>query len=336
MPIAEGSGVSLRYKAYASGAMAAAAEADPATDPGATGGQVLRFTQSSLNLRANSTTSAEILPSRQVRSNRRTSRRVEGSISGELSPATYFDLFEAVLRGSRSAVSGTPGDGQRVMAPASGHVRRKFMFERYHQDLDKSRLYTECRVTGFRLAVPAEGISTVEFMVMGRNRLSRATGASPYLTAPAAATTTEVCNSLAGAITLDGTPVGLVTAAAVNCANAAEAPQVLGQAFPPDVLLGRTAVDGSLTFLLDDGDTASALFESEAEVAVALTLTNATSGGESITVELPRVKLTSADEETRGDLSQPITCAFTALEYVGAADGVPLTTIRITDSAAVA
>ena len=328
--IAEGSGVSLRYKFYASGAMAAAAEADPATDPGATGGHVLRYTQSSLNLRANATTSAEILPSRQVRSNRRTSRRVEGSISGELSPGTYFDFFEAVLRGTRAAETA----GFSVIAPASGHVRRKLLVERYHADLDKSRLYTECRLTGFRLAVPAEGISTVEFMLLGRNRLTRTAGAAPYLTAPAAATTTDVVNSLSGSISIGGSPVGLVTAAGINCTNSAEAPQVLGQPFAPDVLLGRTLVDGSLTFLLDDADTAAAIFEGEQEVAVALTLTNAASGGQSVTVELPRVKLTSADEETRGDLSQPVTCAFTALEYTGNATGVPVSTIRITDTGA--
>lgn len=331
MTIAEGSGVNLRYKFYASGAMVADTEADPATDPGTTGGQVLRYTQSSLNLRTNMTKSAEILPSRQVRSNRRTSRHVEGSITGELSPGTYFDFIEAVLRGTRVAATG-PLTGSSVLVPSSGHVRRKVAIERYNEDLDLSRLYTEMRVTGIKFTVPAEGISTVEIPFMGRNRHSLRTTAAPYFTAPDPATTTEVCNSLSGSFSIDGVRVGLVTAASINVTMNSEAPNVLGQQFCPDVLLGSTTVDGSLTFLLDDADSAADLFENETEFAISLVLTNATTGGDSITIDLPRCKLNTADEDVRGDLSQPVTCNFTALE---ALTGSILSTIQITDSSVI-
>jgi hypothetical protein len=108
-----------------------------------------------------------------------------------------------------------------------------------------------------------------------------------------------------------------------------EAPQVLGQPFPADVLLGIANVNGTMTFLLDGADTASAIFEGETEVAVQLVLTNAASGGDSVTIDLPRVKLTTADEDVRSDLSMPISCNFQALE---ALSGDLLTTIQITDS----
>lgn len=329
MTIAEGSGVSLRYKFYTAGTMTANAEAVIATDPGGTGGQVLRYTQSSLNLRTNNTRSAELVPSRQVRSSRRTSRRVDGSVTGELSPATYFDFMEAVLRGTRAAATA----GFSVIAPATGHVRRKVAVERYHQDLDRSRVYTELRATGFRLQVPAEGNSTIELMFLGRNRVTRSGANAPYLTAPAAATVTEVCNSLSGSISIDGTAVGLVTAVTIAVENSSEAPAVLGQPFPPDVLLGTTNVTGSMTFLLDDADTAATIYENETEVSVVLVLTNATTGGDSITIELPRVKLNTGDEDVRGDLSLPVSCSFVALEYLGADTDLAASTIRITDTA---
>lgn len=332
MTIAEGSGISLRYKYYSSGVMVSNTEADTASQPGVSGGQVLRYTQSSLNLRVNNTRSAEIVPSRQIRSSRRTSRRVEGSITGELSPGTYFDHIEAVLRGTRGAAD----EGFLVIAPLTGHVRRKLMVERYNSDLDKSRLYTEMRATGFRVSVPAEGNSTIEIMFLGRNRRTVSAGSAPYLTGPTAATTTEVCNSLSGSISIDGTPIGLVTAATINVMNASEAPSVLGQAFPPDVLLGTTAVDGTLTFLLDDTDTAATLFENETEFALELVLTNATTGGDSVTFTLPRCKLNSGDEDTRGDLSQPVQCAFQALENLSTAEGALHTTIQVTDTAVAA
>jgi Phage tail tube protein len=329
MAIAEGSGVRLSYKFYSSGSMVADTEADTSTAPGATGGQVLRYTQSSLNLKTNMTKSAEILPSRQVRSNRRTSRHVEGSIMGELSPVTYFDFVEAALRGTRVAATG-PLTGASVIVPSSGHVRRLVAVERYNTDLDLSRLYTEMRVTGIKFTVPAQGISTIEIPFMGRNRKTFKTTAAPYFTTPTAATTGEVCNSLSGSFNIDGTRVGLVTAASINVAMTSEAPNVLGQEFCPDVLLGTTSVDGSLTFLLDDQDQAATLFEAETEFAVQLVLTNATTAGDSITIDLPRCKLNTADEDVRGDLSQPVTCAFTALE---ATTGGILSTIQITDSA---
>ncbi len=326
--IAEGSAVRLAYKAYASGAMATDTEADTATAPGATGAQSLRYTQSSLNLKTNMTKSAEILPSRQIRSNRRTSRHVEGSISGELSPSTYWDFMEAALRGTTAAAT-TPLTGSSIIVPSSGHVRRLFAVERYNTDLDMSRLYTEMRVTGLKINVPAEGISTIEIPFMGRNRKTLKAGAAPYFTTPADATANEVCNSLSGSFSIDGTRIGLVTAASINVTMNSEAPNVLGQEFCPDVLLGSTTVDGNLTFLLDDQDEAGGLFEAETEFAVQLVLTNATTGGDSITIDLPRVKLNSADEDVRGELSQPVTCAFTALEAV---TGDILSTIQITDS----
>ena len=68
----------------------------------------------------------------------------------------------------------------------------------------------------------------------------------------------------------------------------------------------------------------------ETEVAVVLVLTNAVSGGNSITISMPRVKLTSGDENIRGDLSQPVSCNFQALE---ATTGSVLSTIQIQDSA---
>lgn len=71
----------------------------------------------------------------------------------------------------------TPGKSSII--PASGHVRRKLAIERYHEDLERARLYTELRVTGYRLAVPAEGNSTFGLNVMGRNRRTLTGAAAP-------------------------------------------------------------------------------------------------------------------------------------------------------------
>ena len=101
MAVSEGLASTLRYKAYASGALAAATEAAAASDPGSSGGRFLRNVNHSLNLKRGSFRSNERRSDRQVAHFRHTGRRVEGSINGEFSPATYFDFIEAVMRGTK-------------------------------------------------------------------------------------------------------------------------------------------------------------------------------------------------------------------------------------------
>ncbi len=414
MTIAEGSAATLRYKFYTSGTMAAAAIADRSSDPGSSGGQLLRRVSAALNLRANATGSQEILPSRQTRSNRQTRRWVEGPVSGELSPGTYFDFQEAAHRDTGTTFAaksqtdytslaadnatskltlggGNPvTDGLKVgdiitisgasvagnnrhflvlafggtsnreitvypaptdMAadtsfglarpglasapPSSSHVKRKVLFERYNEDTDKSRIYEECRITGYRLNMPAEGNATFEFNVMGRNRATLSAGSAPFFAAPAAITDGNVVNTLNGAVYLGGTKIGLVTSINVTASLAADAPAVLGQAFPPDILLGTFSAQVELGFLLDDADTAASIYENETEVTVIALLTAGDFGTtDAISICLPRVKINQADEPMQGEGSQPVSCQGVALEYTGSAAGLPTTTIRIVDTAA--
>jgi hypothetical protein len=327
--IAEGSSARFVLKEYATGTMVSNTEADIATAPGATGGQLLRRVSAQINLTANSTKSNEILPSKQVRSYRQTSRSVSGSLSGELSPGTYFIIFSAVLRGTPVAET----VGASVLAPKTGFTRRKFALERYNEDVDKSRLYTELRWTGFRLTVPAEGNATVSFDLLGRNRKTLKDGAAPYFTAPADATATEVCNSLSGVVKRNGAAIGTITSFDATVTTNPEAPKVLGQPFTPDILLGTLNASGSVSFLLDDTDAASAAYEAEDEMSFEVTLTNAVTAGESVTFIFPRVKLGSADESVQGEGSQTVQCNWQALE---ATTGTVQSTIQIIDTAATA
>lgn len=414
MTIAEGSAARFVYKFYSVGTMTASAIASRASDPASSGGQVLRRVSASINLRKNATRSQEILTSRQIRSSRHTSKRVEGSITGEFSPGTYYDFIEAAHRDTGASfaakdetdytsvtasasgstltlAAGDPvSDGLRVgdvieianasvaannrkflitafggttnrtisvhpapadmvadtefdltrpglatLIPSTGHVKRKVLIERYNEDLDVARLYEECRITGYRIQVPAEGIATFEAMVMGRAMNTVTAGSAPFFASPSAATTTEVANALNGALFLNGSQVGLVTGININLSLAADAPRVVGQSFPPDILIGLADVSGDMTILLDDSDTARTIFENETEVALVAMLTSGDAGtSAAIGICLPRIKLNSADENVQGEGSQVISCQFQALEYVGSAAGVPATTIRLHDTSA--
>lgn len=416
MALAEGSAIRFAYKFYSSGTMATNAEADTSTDPGASGGQILRRVSASLNLQKNVTRSQEILASRQVRSARHTSRRVGGSINGELSPGTYFDFIEAAHRDTAAALvagsldetdltsvaadnatskftfaggdpvalglriggvivfanlSATANNGVKFMVtgfggtsnrevsvypaptdmtadtaftlttpglstiiPASGHVRRKVAIERYDQDLDRCRLYTETRVTGYQIGVPAEGDATFVANFLGRNRKTFKGADAPYFTSPSAATTTEVVNSLNGVLLIDGTAVGVVTGINITLTMPADAPIVVGQPFTPDVLLGTADVTGDFTALVDDGDAVQEAYENETEIHLLVMLTSGGPTSDVIAIHLPRLILTAAPEDAQGEGSQVVNGQFQAKEYLGNGVGMPASTIRITDTAA--
>jgi len=75
---------------------------------GASGGQNLRRTQSTLDLKKATYSSKELRPSQQIADMRHGVRSVEGTISGELSVGTYQSFIESVLR--RAATGTTTFD----------------------------------------------------------------------------------------------------------------------------------------------------------------------------------------------------------------------------------
>jgi len=100
MPLAEGVSARITVKQYATGNITPGDGPDPTVDPGATGGQILRRVSSSLTVAKDTYQSAEINSHRQLADFRHGVRRVNGGISGELSPGTYSMLFAAALRGN--------------------------------------------------------------------------------------------------------------------------------------------------------------------------------------------------------------------------------------------
>lgn len=123
MTIQEGAGVRIAYKGYASGSMTSNTEATSSSDPGAGSAQILRRVSSSLALVKNTYESNEILTSKQIADFRHGARSVTGSITGEYSPATYFDFIEAGFRGTKaSAIALTEADLTSVVLDSSGTI----------------------------------------------------------------------------------------------------------------------------------------------------------------------------------------------------------------------
>jgi hypothetical protein len=121
MSIAEGVQARVTVKAYASGAITSNALAVSDTDLVATGGQVMRRTESNLELKADNYVPAEIREDQQDVDNRQGSMHVEGSLKGEYSPATYTAPLEASFRSTwAAAVTASESDFTSVAFDAAG------------------------------------------------------------------------------------------------------------------------------------------------------------------------------------------------------------------------
>lgn len=416
MSLAEGVSARIAYKQYATGAIDSNTQPLSSTDPGATGAQTLRRVSSSLKLAKDTYQATEIRSDRQIVDFRHGTRRVTGSISGEFSPGTYWDFFEAASRGTAapplsltntqltsvaadhtaSTLTFGSGDpvslglrvgsivrfsaltgggavnnnvnflivgfsgitnqtatvfpapttmaaeitftlttsGQSLIIPSTGFVSRKFAIETYHQDIDISRLFTECRVGGFTLTLPASGLSTVEFPVMGRDMEVYDTAAAPFFTTPLPETTTGIFAAVNGMLRVGGSVVGVVTGLTITQDLTPSSDAVVGQDFVPEVFLGSAAVSGQVTAMLEDAELIrDFLEETEVDILAYLTTTQA-ANAPAVSVFLPRVKFSDADVAVQGMGAQTLTMPFTALKYVGSASGVPQTTIAMSDTEA--
>ncbi len=121
MSLEQGTSVRISYKAYASGAITANAEAVSSTDLVATGAQILRRVSSTLKLAKATYQSNEIRSDHQIADFRHGGRSVTGGINGEYSPGTYFDFIEASMLGTKSsAIATSNSDWTSVAASHSG------------------------------------------------------------------------------------------------------------------------------------------------------------------------------------------------------------------------
>lgn len=224
--------------------------------------------------------------------------------------------------------------GKTTIVPATGHVRRLFTFEHYHEDLDIARLFTECRVHGYQMSLPATGMATIEIPVMGRNMQVLETGSAPYFTSPTAAGTDGIAAAVNGMLLVGSTQVGVVTGVELNAEVAGSGPAVVGQNFVPDIILGRFRLSGQVTALFDSA-TLLNNFLNESEVALLVRL-DATSAAntDAVSIYLPRIKFGGAAVPATGEGEQTVTLPFQALLYGGSTPGVPASTIRIHDTAA--
>lgn len=108
MPIATGIAKQVRYKQEATFNVA----------PGASGAQLLRRVESTLNIDKDTYAASELRTDYQVSDFRHGTRRTSGNIRGELSPRTYADFLQAALR--RDFTAGVSAASLSITIAGSG------------------------------------------------------------------------------------------------------------------------------------------------------------------------------------------------------------------------
>lgn len=223
--------------------------------------------------------------------------------------------------------------GKKISPPLSSHVSRKVAVEHFHQTSDVAQLFTEGRVLGFGLSMPASGLATIRIPLFMRSMSVLTTVSAPYFSSPTAVTSTGLTAAVNGVVLYNGSAVGVITGIDINLSMAVDAPVVAGQNFVADILLGRTVVQGQFSALFTD-ETFLNAFNNETEFSLmGMLTTNTATPAPFVAFSMPRCKLLGADVPLQGEGALVINCPFQAL-LPASATGTLQSTLAIQDSEA--
>lgn len=242
-----------------------------------------------------------------------------------------LDGSAIVSKASGDSVTGIE-TGKHVQAASESHTRDYYSIEHYFSDIEESELFTDCVVSQMDVKLPASGLATVDFGIMGLDATMTNT-ATGHFTAPTAATSGSALAAANGLLYVAGVAVGLVTGLDFSISGGfTTIGGVVGSNSEPDVFPGSITVSGQATVLLQDA-TFRDYFINETEVAiVAAFTTGSTANAGFMAITLPRVKMGGAGKDD-GEKGLVMTMPFTALENPSGAAGTYTGTVVIQDSA---
>lgn len=228
--------------------------------------------------------------------------------------------------------------GNSLSMPSSSHVKRKYAFEVNNADGDISRLFTECRLSGFDFSIAPNQDARIAFSGLGRNRKVYDSANAPFFTAPTVETTSDVISSMDALLYLNGTIVGVASGLSIKFNRAPSGPAQLNkQGLTAGILLANAVITGDFTLFVYDR-TFYDLFDDPTSLAatefglISYLPTTADIAAPAMVFFLPRVKINSNTEQVI-EGAKALQCAYAAARYFGSAAGVDSTSIRIVDTA---
>ena len=263
--------------------------------------------------------------------------------AGFLSPATSNNshnflitaltatVMTGIMLDGVAVVTKTAGDpivttvvGKKTWTPQSGHTEDWFAIEHDYSDVDLSEVFYDLKVNSMAVKLPATGISTIEFGLMGLNYANKAAVDSPYFTSVLAASTSGVLAAVNGALYVQGTKIALLTGLDFDVAANLSSEPVVGSNVKPDIFDGRVAVKGNMTVFFEDA-TFRDYFLNETEVSINCVFTDKNDKAANfLAFTMPRVKVGGASKDD-GEKGLVQTMPFVALFNPNGDDGTTCT-----------
>jgi len=243
----------------------------------------------------------------------------------------FLDGTAVVADAAGDDVTFTPV-GKSVSIPVTAHTRDYWTIEHNFADIVQSEQFTDCVFGSMDIKLPATGMATVDFPVLG---LDVDTSTAAYFTTPTAASSGAILAAVNGALYVAGVAVGYITSMDISVnGNQTLVGGVVGSNVSPDVTPGSFDVTGNMTVLFTDA-TMRDYFLNETEVSVVAAFTTANTATADVqTYIMPRVKVGGAAKDD-GEKGLIMSMPFTALENTagGAGTATNATTLTIQDSA---
>lgn len=235
-------------------------------------------------------------------------------------------VLETVATGAAMALA-----GKVTYAPETAHTDDSYTIEHIFEDVNRSEVFTGCKINTASFALPATGLVTADFGIMGQNLALRQN--QQYFQNPAPQGTNGIFAAVQGFLAIDGDALARVTGLNININRNMTAEAVVGSDIKPDINIGRVGVDGDFSTLFDDQSNFSEYFDNESELSLICALTASKApDADFVVFTLPRIKL-STDTKDDGEKQIVAQNSFKALKGFGT-DGFEATTLMIQDSAA--
>lgn len=222
--------------------------------------------------------------------------------------------------------------GRKIKTPLTAHTRDYYTIEHEFADMVQSERFLDCVITQASIKLPATGIATVEFPIIG---LNMSTGTSAYFTSPTAPTTTTPLAAVNGVIFVAGTKVGTVTSLEVNINGNHTVPGgVIGSNVDPDVFPGALDVSGTMTILFETVAVRDLFINETVFAATVVMTTDNTANSGFMAITMTSLIATGANKDD-GEKGLTLTVPFMAGEDAsgGTALSTDQTTLVIQDSA---
>ena len=251
------------------------------------------------------------------------------------STLTVKTLNGSALADNATSITGVTvaATGKTTYVPETAQTQDYYTIEHWFSDVAQSEVYSDIMQTNAQVKIPANGMATIDFPLVG---LNVTTGTSQVLTTPTAITTGGVTAGVNGLLLVAGTPVAIVTSIDFDInGSIAVADAVVGSTARPDVFQGNVAATGTFSAYFTDATFRDYFInETEVSIVVALTTDN-TAAADFVVFTMSRVKLGGADVSD-GANGLTRTFPFTALKNTsgGAALANLATTIMVQDSLA--